>query len=257
MKQRPKCFQITITLWVILNHVINCVLFSTNKCFTPPISFQQLIIIIRCTFSIIGKDEWWIPRIQIFAFRVQHLPGWLTSVPLPSQAVWAAVGLLHRARCSGIRLLSHHIHDDSCPSWHSGARPAYRGVEPQACMAVRDVLSASFSAYCSVPCIPLQSPGRCIDTAPLRVLVRGPNAWRSMREQLSVILSYINPPLYIKWMERGFTIMDRVRETGLLNMTQYRCVLFWFFSVLFPWDPPDNAHKTSFNALLCLLEIHK
>lgn len=128
MKQRPKCFQITITLWVILNHVINCVLFSTNKCFTPPISFQQLIIIIRCTFSIIGKDEWWIPRIQIFAFRVQHLPGWLTSVPLPSQAVWAAVGLLHRARCSGIRLLSHHIHDDSCPSWHSGARPAYRGV---------------------------------------------------------------------------------------------------------------------------------
>lgn len=60
-------------------------------------------------------------------------------------------------------------------------------VEPQACMAVRDVLSASFSAYCSVPCIPLQSPGRCIDTAPLRVLVKTPkcveiDAWATVSD---------------------------------------------------------------------------
>lgn len=100
---------------------------------------------------------------------VGHLPGWITSVPLLSEAV-EAVGRLHGADCSSIRLWSHHIHDDSCPSLHSGAHPAYQGVEPQACMAARAVLSVGFSAYCSVPCIPLRDPRQCIGTTPLRVL---------------------------------------------------------------------------------------
>lgn len=106
------------------------------------------------------------------ASTVEHLPGWITSVPLLSlsQGCRAAVGRLHWAHCSGIRLWSYRIHDGSCPSLHSGAHPAYQGVEPQACMAARDVPSVGIGAQCSAPCMPLQTPRRCIGTAPLRVL---------------------------------------------------------------------------------------
>lgn len=107
------------------------------------------------------------------------------SPPLPGSG--AAVGLLHGAHCSK--------HQPLIPprpwrfvsgftQWRTSSLPG-RGatsVHGRAC----------FSAYCSAPRIPLEG------TAPLRVgSVRGPNAWRSMREQLSVMRGGIytrNPP---------------------------------------------------------------
>lgn len=94
------------------------------------------------------------------AFTVQtHLIGRITSAPLLSQAAEplqdSYTGLTAPAAASDptismtirVRVL------------HSGAHPAHQCVEPQACMAVRDVLSVGFSAYCcSAPCISLQTP---------------------------------------------------------------------------------------------------
>lgn len=116
-------------------------------------------------------------RIILWTFIIFHLCFYSTASSRldhicspPLSVSRAAVGLLHGAHRSCIRLCSHHIHDDSCPSLHSGAHPAYQDMEPHACMAARAVLGVGFSAYCSAPCIPLQTPRRCIGTAPLRAL---------------------------------------------------------------------------------------
>lgn len=119
--------------------------------------------------------------------------------------------------CAGSHL-SLQIHDHSwCASLRCDVHSAYRGVEPQACTAAWALCARMWALLCSAPCVPLQTPGRCIDAAPLGVPKPHFPPWSEARMRGDRCVSNC-------WCREAFTHRQAPEKT---NEKRTRCSAQW------------------------------